>query len=172
MDAVSLSRGLVTLVDASVATEIRRLVLSDGTEFVGCAVDVKWYAQPMRNTLYAVCAVRRGSGYVKMQLHRLLMEAPRGSLVDHRDGDGLNNRLGNLRLADIASNGWNADHPRAKNRFRGVYQCHGKYIVQFQHRGATIRLGTFSVEEDAARAYDKAISKYRGEFARLNFAQP
>jgi hypothetical protein len=109
-----------------------------------------------------------------VRLHRLIMNAPKGLLVDHRNGDSLDNRRENLRLATNAQNQLNSrKRKNATSRFRGVYfhKEHGKWAAYIIEAGKKIFLGYFYVEIDAAKAFDKAAKKYHGEFARLNFPE-
>jgi hypothetical protein len=111
----------------------------------------------------------------RVYLHRAIMKAPKRRLVDHRNGDGLDNRRANLRLATHSQNAINRPKRKSKtsSKYRGVFfsKPRGKW-------GAVIRLhykqkwlGVFKNEIDAARAYDTAAIKYHKEFARLNFPQ-
>lgn len=69
-----------------------------------------------REIQYAVLA-RRGTLY----LHRAVMGAAPGDLIDHRDGDGLNCQRGNLRLATRQGNGRN----RSKGNSNSAIPCPG-----------------------------------------------
>jgi len=77
----------------------------------------RWRALRIRHTWYAV----RDDGARLMYMHREIMQAPAGLLVDHRDGNGLNNTRGNLRLATETQNRINA-RPRqgCSSRFPGI----------------------------------------------------
>lgn len=114
-----------------------------------------------------------GSGrYAKRQcVHRVILNAPKGVVVDHIDGDSLNNMRSNLRLANKQQNSANVG-ALAGNKLgiRGV-QKRGKKFRAFIHKnGKTIFLGSFKTQDKAACAYDKAATKHFGEFARLNGA--
>lgn len=106
-----------------------------------------------------------------MYMHRHIMNAPWGIYVDHINGDGLDNRRSNLRLASNMEN-QRSSRPRSggTSMFKGV--CWNKACNAWQ---AQIRidkkrcyLGIFKTEEDAAMAYDVAAAKHFGEFALKN----
>lgn len=106
------------------------------------------------------------------RMHRELIDAPDGMEVDHRDGDGLNNRRSNLRIATTAQNQFNRG--RAKHNtsgFKGVYIYLGKVRAKITANKKVFQLGRFETPEAAARAYDEAAIRMHGEFARLNFPQ-
>lgn len=90
--------------------------------------------------------------------------------VDHRDGDGSNNRIANLRQANQTQN--NANMRMNKNNtsgFRGVYPVKdGVWAGCIQVNGRGKHLGRFMSPEEAARAYNRAARAAFGSFARLN----
>jgi len=107
-----------------------------------------------------------------VQLHRLIMDAPKGLLVDHRNSDSLDNRSANLRLATYSQNQCNKRKSKnTSSKFKGVSFRKGrkKCIACIKVGGKQLWLGQFESEIEAAKAYDEAAKKYRGEFACLNF---
>lgn len=113
-------------------------------------------------------------------MHRVILDCPVGIEVDHINGNGLDNRRANLRLATHSQNLANqASHLTRKgkathSKFKGV-------TSPFPHRErpwrATISvdrkqhfLGYYEHEEDAARAYDSAARLHFGEFAQTNYS--
>lgn len=107
-------------------------------------------------------------------MHRVITRAPNGVPVDHRSGDGLDNRRANLRLAGDGGNQQNRRrNRRATNAYKGVtfHKKTQKWQAQIRHQNRTHYLGLHRTPEDAARAYDCAARELFGEFARPNFAE-
>ena len=105
----------------------------------------------------------------QVQMHRLLLAGI--SRVDHKDGDGLNNRRSNLRPATSAQNQANQRSMRgSSSRFKGVHwdTTKGKWRARIQVDGQDRHLGIFVSEVEAAKAYNQAAAAAWGEFARLN----
>lgn len=119
---------------------------------------------------YAARQQRTRTGTTIVLMHRQLMRARPGELVDHEDGDRLNNCRTNLRVATPSENGANRAGPRA-NAYRGVYYeaRSGRYRAQIKCDGRNRYLGTHDTPEAAAEAYDRAARARWGRFARLNF---
>lgn len=111
---------------------------------------------------------RTKSGKVIL-LHRLIMgDGKPGLVIDHEDGDGLNNRRYNLRWASHRENMRNRTTTVGKSRFKGVWLDRSAWRAEIQLNGKKIRLGSFTKEADAARAYDRAAKEYHGDFAKTN----
>jgi hypothetical protein len=114
---------------------------------------------------YATTSVNSRTVY----MHRFLMDAPSGIEVDHKDGDGLNNRRqSNLRLATHMQNLANQHLSRANTSgYRGVVRTRcGKWHAQIKHRGKHISCGNYETREDAAAARIQKEQEIFGEFAR------
>lgn len=104
-------------------------------------------------------------------LHRAIMKARSGEVVDHRNHDGLDNRRENLRIATPSQNVANMRRqPGRSSRFKGVSWNREKsrWESYIEVNGTKRRLGYFRVEADAARAYDAAALDAWGEFAWVN----
>lgn len=128
---------------------------------------IKWHVliSPRCNTPYAVAHKR------SLSMHLLLMGAVKGQRVDHRDGNGLNNRRQNLRFATNSQNIANMRTRGGSSQYKGVYydKRAGRWKAQIGFNGKRIPIGRYAFEEDAARAYDAKAAELFGEFARLNF---
>lgn len=144
-----------------------KVTLIDDEDFE-LASQYKWNTNKGRNTFYAATG---------LQLHRLVMENALGrkldseELVDHKNGDGLDNRRENLRLCSRTQNIRNRIGRLGSSKYKGVY-LHTKnknWVARIQVNKHMIHLGCFTNEITAAVAYDVAAHQYFGEFAKLNF---
>lgn len=126
----------------------------------------------------AGCVSRDGYRYIKVD-HRIYREHQLAwfymngrwgrPLIDHRDGDGTNNRWTNLRQATRSQNCANCRRPRDNTSgYKGVhhYRRSGKWTAQICSNRKRFHLGTFETREEAREAYLKAARKLFGEFAR------
>ena len=105
-------------------------------------------------------------------MHRLILGCGPGEEVDHRNGNGLDNRRGNLRPATHALNQANVRRVRAKSGFKGVSRwvrpSPRPWRAHITVKGRMKFLGAFATPEEAARAYDAAARELFGEFACTN----
>lgn len=133
----------------------------------------KWSASVMGNQVYAVRGTsKKFPPRRTILLHRFLLDAPVGVLVDHRDGNGLNCQRSNLRLCSKSENMRNRKHPKQNTSgYKGV--CWDKRRQKWMARIVVDQrgkhIGRYDSLIEAARAYDEAANKFHGEFALLNF---
>jgi hypothetical protein len=116
------------------------------------------------NGRYVVCE--------SLYLHRMILGVATHKVkVDHADRDTLNNQKDNLRKCNTRLNLGNSrkTSKACSSRFKGVCRDGKKWQAYIRHRGKMRKLGYFSCEEDAARAYDKAAREVFGQFVRPNF---
>ena len=122
---------------------------------------------------YAVRSETKDGAKRTLYLHREVMQAPRGALVDHVNGDRLDSRRANLRLVTPSQNNANSvDRPRHSG-YRGVYPHRQaqKWVSQISVNGRLRHLGLFNDPAEAARAYDLAARAQWGPHARTNEVQ-
>lgn len=112
----------------------------------------------------------------RLSLHRVITERiikrslTAGEVVDHIDGNPLNNRRSNLRIATIAENSANCKKSvRNTSGFKGVtlHKKSGKWQSCIKSGGKSHYLGLFNNPEEAFTAYKQAAIRLHGEFARF-----
>lgn len=118
---------------------------------------------------YANRGTTVGGKSVAIQLHREIMRAPAGLVVDHINGDTLDCRRENLRICTRAQNTWN-QKPRVgcASKYRGVIRDKYKWRAQIKMGSRNYYLGGFDSECAAAARYNVEARRLFGEFARLN----
>lgn len=128
----------------------------------------KWFAAKSGNTFYA-------KRFGNIRMHRVVMgiTSKHTQIIDHANGDGLDNRKGNLRICSNREN--SANRRSAKNsssKYLGV--CYekkrGKWVARITANKKVLRIGYFKTEENAATAYNIFAERLHGKFARLNTA--
>lgn len=124
-----------------------------------------WHITKKRGEFRAISSVRGGA----ILLHRLItsFEWP---IVDHANGDTLDNRKTNLRKATNSENGHNSRiRKNNKTGYKGVSQRKsGKFQAHIGLNSKRIFIGNFDSAIEAARAYNEAAKNLHGNFARLN----
>lgn len=152
MKRIALGNGGFTTVDDHDFTELNR------------------YSWSRDTTGYAQRRGEMGDPVKTIRMHRQIMGHPRGTEVDHVDGDKLNNCRANLRLATRSQNMANGKR-RSTNTsgYIGVHPCGKRWFARVRKDYAVIHLGVFDTPEEAARARDAGAIKHHGGYARLNF---
>jgi hypothetical protein len=129
-----------------------------------------WHLANKKGTIYIMAFDKINDKKVTIQLARVILNAPKGKIVDHINGDTLDNRKHNLRLADKRTNAQNMrSNKNTSSEFKGV--CWSKHKNKWRANifyKKQIHLGYFKSEIDAAIAYNEAAKKFFGEYARLN----
>ena len=117
-------------------------------------------------------ATRDTNSRGRFRMHRVIMQPPNGLQVDHINGNKLDNRKANLRLATHAQNGMNRSKSLNKTSvYKGVHyrKERGCWRVMIQKDNKVYFIGSFATEHHAAMAYDIWAKELFGEFAKLNF---
>lgn len=126
---------------------------------------ITWYIN--KQTGYVFADLGRRTVY----MHRLIMNAGEGQMIDHKNGNRTDNRRSNLRFCTPAQNLCNK-RPYKTNPFglKGVVQnkSNGKFLARISVNGKTRQIGTFETIDEAAKAYNIASRLLHGEFGYLN----
>lgn len=106
----------------------------------------------------------------RLYLHRIAAEflygkIPKNKMVDHVNGNRLDNRAANLRLANASENATNSTS-YGSSRYRGVHLDKGMWAARLEHMGERHWLGRFPSEEEAHTAYMSLSKRLHGEFRR------
>jgi hypothetical protein len=125
----------------------------------------KWQCTPDG---YAVHATHINGRSVKILLHRFLLSPAKGQIIDHIDGNRLNNQRANLRIATRSQNAQNTRGARSISGFKGVRVDGDHYIAVLEQDGRAIRLGRFKCPVEAAAAYDRKALEVYGADAMTN----
>jgi hypothetical protein len=134
-----------------------------------------WKAlEPTPGKIYFRWDSRRNGKPYSIYLHRVIMDAPKGVLVDHRSGDTLDCQRVNLRLGDHLLNARNAIKIKNRpttSRFKGVHwrKRERRWVARICYSERQHHLGYFDDEVAAAFAYDVASVRFHGEQGRTNF---
>ena len=141
----------------------------------------RWWIRKMSTRPWVDSAYVMGwDRHVKKEvaLHRVMLNAPKGMVVDHINRNGLDNRRSNLRLCTHRENmqnrransnnstpckGVGPSKSGKKYRARVCQKIDGKSVNHY--------LGTYDTPEEAARAYDAKAIELFGIHARLNFPE-
>ena len=124
---------------------------------------------------YAARGYHQNGRIVIEKMHHVIIgKAPKGMVVDHINGNKLDNRRCNLRFVTIQQNAFNSEkktyNRQVSSQYKGVYwrRNRNKWTSYITVNGKKHYLGLFVNEKDAAEAYNKAAKRLHGEYAKLN----
>ncbi len=106
----------------------------------------------------------------KFFMHSAIMKSESSIRVDHKNGNGLDNRKENLRFATSSQNACNAGRSKRNTTgFKGVsfFKAQKKFAARIKLHGKSVFLGYFESAEEAGQAYVDAAPGLHGEFARV-----
>lgn len=136
-----------------------------------------WFVENARGCLYLRwhgITGGRGGKQFRIHFHREVLDLKDPNLVvDHINGNSLDNRLCNLRICKQKDNMQNMKYRNSPNRtskYLGVYynKRNNNWRSTFRFNGKQIEVGSFKTEIEAAKAYNEAALFHKGEFARQN----
>jgi len=101
------------------------------------------------------------------RLHLFLIDKPQGMVIDHINGNKLDNRKCNLRICTSKQNAMNTKVAKSNELgILGVSKTkHGRYRARIMVNRKEINLGHYEKIEDAIEARRLAEIKYFGEYA-------
>jgi hypothetical protein len=105
------------------------------------------------------------NGYVRFtfkmkekSLHRFLLGEP-DAIVDHIDGNPLNNKKNNLRAGTHTDNMQN----QPKSKYYTYCKQNKRYLVRYTRNGKTIHVGSYETEREAQEQADKVRKELYGK---------
>lgn len=149
---------------------LRKLINGKRTAFLYALVDdadfdvVAGHHWHVSSTGYAAATI----GGKRHYMHRMIMNPPNAFMVDHIDGDKLNNQRANLRICTNGENMRNKlEMSGNKSGHRGVCRKknHRRWTATIKLNKRNIHLGYFDTAEEAIGARLKAETEHFGAFA-------
>ena len=129
-----------------------------------------WY--PLNSSSGNTYATRGKTGRGTVYMHKEILPSPPGMVTDHKNGDSLDNRRENLRIAPLRGNAANSRRDLSQHGYRGVYMKGDKYYCYVSENNKMRHIpGGHYTPEQAARSRDREAVKVYGEFAVLNFPE-
>jgi hypothetical protein len=118
---------------------------------------------------YAVHSTHVAGKAIKIPMHRMIMNAQKGEIIDHINGSRLDNQRANLRRATRAQNAQNSIQVRNWTGYKGVQPLPTReYLAAITVDSREIHLGIYPTPARAAQAYDKAAVAHFGSDAMTN----
>lgn len=138
--------------------------------------DLKWHVSTRNN--YATRSTGGRSKRRNEWLHRIILERKLNRKLtvieypDHINGNGLDNRRQNLRVASMSQN--NRNTPLSKSNtsgYKGVIRSKSKrspWQANITYKNKRIYIGNFASAESAYEAYKQKAKELFGDFARVD----
>jgi hypothetical protein len=157
--------------------EVRYIALSRGKYTVVDAADFEWLN---RHKWFAIrsphgpgCYAARWDGKRIILMHREIMNAPDGTIVDHANRCPSDNRQCNLRLCTHQQNTFNRRCRAHTSQYQGVSYSKdwGQWVAHIKLDAGNEHLGHFDDEVAAAKVRDRWAFAFHRRFAFLNFPE-
>lgn len=127
----------------------------------------KWYGINSKRSAGTYVIAAKAAGIF---MHRLIMMPPPLMVIDHKNGDSLDNRKSNLRICHHHENCQNSIYRNKTNKhgYTGLSQDHRKHLwrARISVNMKRLFLGVFKSPLAASRAYQKAVKKYHTRFVK------
>lgn len=133
-------------------------------------IKFKWHAVQKRRggKFYAERSFRLNGKRKNVRLHHEILQT--NNMVDHINGNGLDNRKENLRICNNSQNHQNI--PKrigiTSSKYKGVTKRKNGWEANIAFNNKRKYLGNFKTEIEAAIAYNNAAIQFHKEFANIN----
>ena len=134
----------------------------------------KWHLDSNRNGHIGYASRRIGNN-TSVPIHRVVMKAKKGQIIDHINRNPLDNRKENLRFCTTQENARNSQRQRNKksNLPRGINydetRPHHPFYGRLSFNGKRIETKGCSTKEEAIKLYKELARKCWGEFFNPDF---
>lgn len=126
--------------------------------------DYRWSGiKNKSNSYYIGARYFTEEGKKTILLHRLIMNCPKGMVVDHINHNTLDNRKDNLRICTQSNNNHNRNNSNKSNIY--FDKRINKWVARIVVDNKVIHLGSFNNKEDAIKAREKAENRYYKEYS-------
>lgn len=153
---ISLTKGYLTKVSTQDYTKLSKF---------------KWRALVTKK-VYAARDISVNGKSIIILMHREIKNVKKDQIIDHKDGNSLNNCRRNLRICNYHQNAANSiGNKRRKFQYKGIglqKGCKNRWYATITCKGKKINLGSYPSQIEAAKAYNVAAIKYFGKFANIN----
>lgn len=166
------SSGILNLIDLTVAisTTQDKVAIVDLFDY-NLVSQYKWCAAYDKdtNSYYAVTGIKTNDKRLSLGMHRLITDAQKGDIVDHKNGVTMDNRGDNLRITDKTGNTRNAKvYSNNKSGVPGVCydQLKNKWVAYYTKDKKHVQIGAYNTKEEAVDARLAVVTVEYGEFLR------
>jgi len=132
----------------------------------------KWYANPIKKNYYGTRDIYKNKKKKRYYMHRVIMKVEKILKIDHKNGNTLDNRKSNLRVATPRQNGMNKKQKEGgSSKYKGVYRRIERktWTVEIEYKGKGRTINGIKNEEVAGLIYDLLAYDWYEEYARYNF---